>query len=305
MSNGHLSYTRQVKASAEEAVKQLTKLYQKQCDKGKYFLFVLAPVQISSNEDLLPEKYKNLDFTHDNADQLLLGLESGGVPVLDLREEMVLDGMSHSDSFFLTDHHWKPETGFWAYTKIIERLVSMGAISEVEEKYVDVNEFHVTTYENWFLGSSGKRTGKYYAGVDNFSVITPRFDTLLSVSIPSIKLEKSGTFAETALSTESPNLNYFSSNPYGIYGHGDKGFISYRNEQASGDRRILSIGDSYSNASFCFLPLVFGECDQIDCRHYKDNFADYFDVYQPDIVIVLVGAQGVKSKNVTYDFFPG
>ena len=49
-----------------------------------------------------------------------------------------------------------------------------------DEEALDIKNYEVNTYRNWFLGSIGKRVGIYYAGIDDIDLIYPKFDTLLS-----------------------------------------------------------------------------------------------------------------------------
>lgn len=66
--------------------KEIVKLYLTQLEKGKKFLFVLAPSQISKYDSQLPKGYKS--YENDNADLFISGLIENNVPVLDLRDKM-------------------------------------------------------------------------------------------------------------------------------------------------------------------------------------------------------------------------
>ena len=56
------------------------------------------------------------------ADQVIGSLKEAGVSVLDLRENLHKEGLSHEELFFHTDHHWNLEGAFWGYQKLAERL---------------------------------------------------------------------------------------------------------------------------------------------------------------------------------------
>jgi len=300
LQNGHLAGVisqRDVSPAADE----LIKLHNRVAADGKAFLFVLAPSQISKYENLLPVGYE--DFSNQNSDDLLARLRQADVPVLDLRDAMHNDGISHADAFFVTDHHWTPETGLWAYTKIVERLTADGTIPAVDFMYTDLAQFRSEVYRDWFLGSSGKRTGRFFAGADDFSIVTPLFDTSLSVSVPSREVYKQGSFAEISYDHTANAKDFFVAGPYTGYGHGDEGFTAYRNALAPVDMKLLSIGDSFGNIPFTFLPLVISSCDELDMRAYTDDFAQYYETYDPDIVIVLVNNETVVQENTTHPFF--
>ena len=111
-----------------------------------------VPAQDILIEERSTNTKENIEFTR----QLL---EEAGVPYLDLREEMQAEGISVTDAFYTTDHHWKPQTGLWAFGKILEKLETTGAIPSVDPVYTDPGNYSFEIHENTFLGSSGKRTG--------------------------------------------------------------------------------------------------------------------------------------------------
>ena len=57
----------------------------------------MTPCQIPENENLLPIGY--VDYSNQNADDLLKILENNNIPILDLRKEMIKDGISYTDAF--------------------------------------------------------------------------------------------------------------------------------------------------------------------------------------------------------------
>jgi hypothetical protein len=83
------------------------------------------------------------------------------------------DGLDQYAAFFKTDHHWKPETGIWANGKIMTYLQELGIIENFNRSWRDIDNFTVAVYKNSFLGSRGQRVGKYFAGVDDISLIYP------------------------------------------------------------------------------------------------------------------------------------
>ena len=301
LNNGHLTYLWRKQNTSRAAI-QMTKLNNAQIENGGNFLFVLAPHQIPGDEDILPVGYK--DYGNQNADELLDKLRKNNVPYLDLRKELRKDDISYADAFFVTDHHWKPETGFWAYTKTIDYLISESIIQPIDSMYTDKSFFNVEVYKNWILGSNGKRTGSYYAGVDDFSIITPKFETEITLEKPIRKTTIKGSFAEVAYNYEKNVKDYFSANPYAAYGNGERDTKYYRNVSAPVDLKVLGLKDSFGLASFTFLPLVFSVYDELDMRNYNGDFLDYYTNFEPDIVLIIVNSSSqLLDDNTTYDYF--
>jgi len=291
------------KEDVRMAAARMTQLCRAQERTGKYFLFVMTPRKVPKYEDILPAGY--IDYSNQNADDMLEMLRSVNVPVLDLRDEIRRDGLSYADVFFKTDHHWRPEAGFWAFTKLVDYLSESGIAVPVDPLYTDIEHYDVKVYPDWFLGSLGKRTGIYYAGVDDISVITPKFETNLSLEIPQKGISKSGSFAEVGYRSGMVAKNHFTSNPYALYGHSDSSGKAYRNENAPLDLKILTIRDSYACVATTFLPLVATQCDELDMRYFGGgSFREYYEAFDPDVLIVFVNAgSGPACKNTTYDFF--
>jgi len=308
LKNGHLASIVPEEPEPEYlhmAADNIRTLFQKQRDDGKQFLFVMAPSQISKYEDLLPTGYT--DTTNDTADSLLALLEQYDVPYLDLREQMHTEGLSVTDTHFKTDHHWTPQTGFWAYTKILEKLTAMGAIEKLDGLYTDPQQFAFDTYEDTFLGSWGKRTGLYYTGVDDSIFIRPEFENRISVTIEERNLQIQGPYEEVCYNTEvTPdyeNPDYFNDNMYGLYGWGDMELTQWRNENAPITSNVLLIGESFGNIPFSLMSLVFSSCDEMDTRSYTGDFSQYYSSYCPDTVILLVNADHTLSPITLYTYF--
>ncbi len=308
LTNGHLAriHPTQTSNSEIEAVSQnISTLCSYQLNQGKHFLFVLTPSQISKYENYLPTGY--VDSTNDTADRLLSYLDQFGVPYLDLRESLYADGLSHADAFYITDHHWTSETGFWAYGKILEKLAFLSAVDSVDAFYVDPENYNFTTYHNVFLGSSGKRTGIYFAGVDDFSLITPKFYTDIHVDIPSTGESFQGPYEystnmfypENAFS----NINYFSFNPYDLYGRSDTPPAFRTNKGAPHEESFLLIGDSFGNVPFSLLSIYAQKTCELDMRIFDEDFSSLISGFNPDIVVLMVNTSICLDDNSKYPFF--
>ena len=309
LKNGHLTSVvswRHSQENIEYTAQNIASLARTQEKNGGQFLFVLAPSQISKYEDLLPEGYT--DTMNDTSDALLSLLDQNGVACLDLREALHKEQISNADAFFVTDHHWRPQTGFWAYTKILSALEESGAIASVDGFYTDSSHYDFVTYPNTFLGSSGKRTGICYAGVDDSIFIQPQFDTEITLTIPDRELELTGRYEEVCYNTDDPlnpdDPDYFQFNAYGLYGWGDNSLNRWRNENAPDNSKVMLIGDSFGNIPFSLMSIYFSDCDELDMRYYSEDFQRHYQDFQPDIVILEATLDQAVAENTCYLFSP-
>ncbi len=302
LGNGHLSELAE-RVDVTGAAAQITELYRRQQAAGKTFLFVLAPTQIPKYQQILPAGYE--DFSNENGDHLMALLRENGVTALDLRDEMRDQGRDHDASFFVTDHHWRPETGFWVYTRIMALLTESGAIPEIDARYTDLSAFDVETYPRWYLGSGAERTGQYYAGLDDFSVITPAFDTHMTSYVSGPKKEREGTFKDVAIDWPAMSVQHFYKNdPYLAYNFGVDPYIRYNNAGAPIEQKVLFLGDSNGNTIVPFLALAFREVEDIDLRYRKGSFAEYYEKAQPDIIVMEVYTATPERDISVYRAFP-
>ena len=301
LNNGHLSRVDPTSPDPEQirqAADTIIRFHDAHTGSGGNFLFVMVSSQISKYEDLLPPGYT--DTTNATADAFLELLQQSGVPCLDLREEMQKEGLRVTDAYYVTDHHWKPQTGFWAYGKMVEKLAQLGAIEPVDPFYTDPENYAFETYPDTFLGSAGKRTGIYYAGVDDSILIRPKFETDISIRIPQRELELQGPYEEISYNTDAHHdygdPDYFQESFYSLYGWGDTQLTHWRNAQAPVQSKFLLIGESFGNIPFSLMSIPFSSCDEMDMRHFDGDFASYYASYRPDTVVVAFSVRSVLSE---------
>ncbi|MBR0279531.1 MAG: hypothetical protein IJQ75_06065, partial [Synergistaceae bacterium] len=136
---------------AAEAVKWLADFCN---EKGIDFVYINFPKKICVSEDI--DISGVLDFTNQNVEKFLALLKEFGVKHYDFRENLHKAGMNHHEAFFVTDHHWKPETGLWAAGEILTILRDdLGW--DVKPEILRPENFEYVIYPEWFLGSQGKK----------------------------------------------------------------------------------------------------------------------------------------------------
>lgn len=299
-----ISDTAPEEADLQESADRLIRFCKAQEETGGHFLFVMAPSKISKYEDVLPVGFTDTDNA--TADRLIQLLEAGGVPVLDLRESLHKAGIPWNEAFFATDHHWTPQTGFLGFREIVNTLSDMGATEAVEPGYIDESNYTFHTYEDTFLGSAGKRTGIYYAGIDDSVFIAPNFETEIHITVPELEIDLQGPYQQvnyhqgSGMDLENPD--YFNDNMYGLYGWGDTGITHWRNDSAPVQQRLLLMGDSFANVPFSLMSICYSSCDEIDQRHFDEDFAQYYAEYQPETVVFLINPNNCVSEFTHYSF---
>lgn len=241
--------------------------------------------------------------------KLIKALRDKGVPYLDFMDSFEEEGISTNELFYRTDHHWKEYPGFIAYQSLCKELKSRYGF-EYSQEYTDYSNYNVKEYPNSFLGSIGKKTGRYFTwqGLDDFRLITPKFETNLTEEQPIKGESRSGTFEESVLYMENLSGEVYKTNQYATYSGGDFRLQIMKNNLNPKGKKILLIRDSFACVVAPFLALQTNElhiCDMRDMEGMigdKMDMEDYIKEIEPDYVIVLY-TQVDDCLDDRYDFF--
>lgn len=293
LNNGQLTfiYPKTDTKSFSESIIKLDSYLKK---RGSSILYIQAPFKVSENDNELPTGIE--DYTNYNADKFLNDLKENDVNYLDLRKEIEKDGLDHYSLFFKTDHHWLPETGFWAFTKIAKILKENYGF-EYDEKYTNIDNYDKEVYKNELLGSKGKRVGTIYSGgLENMSLIYPRFETNLTYSAPTENIERKGDFYKVIFEKEHLGKNKYLDTPYCVYMGYDRPLEIIKNYNNKNNKKILVIKDSFARVTVPFLSLICDEVDSIDLRNFDNSkLIDYIDKSNPDLVLFIYNADIYRS----------
>lgn len=244
-------------------------------EKDIALLYVVPPYTVSKYDMELPAGIE--DYGNDNFDRFISLLDQEEVEVMDFRELMHEEGIDQYDMMYRTDHHWTTRAGFYAYGKLEEWLVAH-LDCEVDERVGNIENYDIITYEKWHLGSRGQRTGIYYAGIDDFELFMPKFNTSLENSV-----QEYGTLQELVYNMEPlRDRDYKSRYTYDYVldnSHGD-----YKNHNCKNDKKILISTDSFGKAVNPYLIMGFRE---VRFGPVEKMTREYIDEYSPDAVILL------------------
>ena len=272
---------------------------------GIDYLYVNYPAKICVSQD--KDISGMLDFSNQNADNLLYMLRESGVRAYDLREILHNEGMNHHEAFFRTDHHWRPETGLWAARHILEILRDIYGWN-VKPEILNPDSFEYKVYPEWFLGSQGTKLTLARTKPDDFTMIYPKFSTHLRFEILSRGIDVSGDFSIFYEMSLVERKDY-SLNTYAAYKYADQPLDKIHNLLNHNGKKLLIIHDSMSNCVIPFIALDIENIDEIDLRHFTGSVRNYITSTRPDAVITAYHS-GVPGRtladnypnNKLYDF---
>ena len=286
------------KKDISEAQKSITDLFELCNRLSIQFLYVNAPSKVCKFED--PGISGVLDFANQNADDFLASLKEEGIPYCDLRELLHAEGFSHHEMFYVTDHHWRPETGLWAARKIAAILNEDYDFS-FDISTVEDSSFTKVFYPSWFLGSQGKKVTLAKAAPEEFTLLFPNYPTNLHYEVLSEEIEADGDFSVMYDMREVNERDYYGKSPYGAYFYADKALERVENKDIDEDRRILVIHDSFGTSVVPFLTMGIKYVDAIDLRHFTGSLRNFIETTKPDAVIVLYNPGALGDANL-FDF---
>lgn len=277
------------KTDNTKSIEHITSLNEVLKEKGIPLLYVQTPLKIIEDFTELPESV--LDYSKENTDTFLEELDKANVDYLDLRENMIEDNLDLETLFYKTDHHWTTQTAFWAVDQVVDELAERyGMVLDVGNVYTNLDNYNLTTYPDFFLGSQGRRVGRLYAGVDDYTLITPKFDTNYEVTINKSDSSRTseGSFEEAILKQDLlDETKSVYTNRYASYFGADYPEVIVKNKNQEG-HKVLIIKDSFALPFSAFLSTMCEETRMLDLRYYDvENLEAYIEDYNPDLVLFV------------------
>lgn len=263
-------------------------------------LFVIVPPRIFEGHTRLPIGIE--ESIMEKSLFVIDSLEKLHIDYIDLERELLLDNYPLDQVHYKTDHHWTIQTSFWAYKKVVHKLIN-GYGFDFDPRYEEISNFRLIGFEPGFLGSIGNRVGRFFVGIDDFSYLEPVFNTSYTISKDDYHYNnttKSGSFSDvildkSMLSDENGNDQI---NRYAVYHGGDwpQEVIVNHNETKY---KILILKDSFALPVAAFLSLNFHQMQIIDLRWYKHDrsITSLVKDFRPDIILFIYKPSSLFYKN--------
>lgn len=247
-------------------------------NRGTVLVYANTPYTSSKYDPQLPIGIN--DYGNDNCDRFLQMLKDAGVDTIDFRETMHDDGIDQYSMMYKTDHHWTTKAGLYAYGVLEDYIVDKTGC-DVDERISDIQNYTVTTYKKWHLGSRGQRTGIYYAGIDDFDLIIPNFDTSIQNGAGTV-----GNMQDVMINMEPlTNKDYTSRYTYDSVLGGSLGHFT--NLDCKNDIKVLLITDSFGKAVAPYLAMGFAQIDYVYDADVSGVTPEFIESIDPDVVIMM------------------
>lgn len=264
--------------------------------RGIPYLLVVPPCRIDLDGRLFPRGWEV-----PNPNQAGMGvvreLETEGIPVLNLIPVFAATPESVRRGFFETDHHWRYETALRATGMVVDRLAELlGDGSLKAHPNLDGRNWEWREDGEGFLGSHGRRVGRYFGGSSRFRYCVPRFETSLRRRNVSRKKTFRGDFVEAEMETRRlATGNPYGANKYALYTGPDVGLQVHENPRAPSSRSVFLVKDSFGDPVAAFLATVFRRVVQVDPRRLPpdESVERLIARHSPDVVVDVCAASSL------------
>lgn len=282
MTNGHLCVlsSRRDMTALAESIKSFDRFLKEQ---NIPFAYVMAPSSIAPDDKIISGHW---DFSNQNAEELLQKLGNAGVNTIDLINMLKDDGISYGDAFFVTDHHWRPETGVWATGKIAEWLNKNAGLDCDVSTYKSEN-YDKKVYHEWFLGSYGRKATLARTKPDDISILFPKKQVQFHYVNPSAPCDRTGGFDVIYHYENIEPKDYYFQNSIGAYLNNKyAAFIDNLDENAKG--KVLVVGDSFLILVAPFLAETVKRVEYLSLDYFDGSLESYIKQNGPyDACFVL------------------
>lgn len=274
--------------------------------KGAQLLVVLPPAKILSGVTDVDLSWP-LNDPNDRMDRFLLLLQQNGVTALDLRPAMQKSGYSLEELFFKTDHHWTPLAAFYAAGELVEQVRQrFGDDWDPTGFYCDLDNYQQSTYPQCMLGSYGRNAGVVYSGLDDYTLLWPKFETNFTWFDMEHKESRSGPFERSLLDLSRLQVSdLYSGSVNMVYLDEVTEHDRIVNHENPNGPKIIALRDSYFSPMACFLAPMCSELDMVWGRssHNDMDFEAFIRESEYDYVILELYPYNLDEKN--FDFFHG
>lgn len=232
--------------------------------RGAHLLVVIPPSKIlpgkSQTDGFLP-----LNDPNRRVDTFLNLLQGYQVAAADLRIGLGKTPYTQEQLFFKTDHHWTPLAAFHGMAQIVETVRErFGDDWDPEGFYCNLENYHQYTYRQAMLGSSGRDTGTVYSGLDDYTMLWPRFDTAFTWTDYEHDDIHAGSFTQSLMDKNRLTVrDWFSGSVNQVYLNEVSEHDRIVNLTRTDGPKLAVLRDSYFSPVACFLAPMCSELDMV------------------------------------------
>lgn len=298
----HYTYFADGPKDTEEFAVKTEKFKNNIKDKKVKIIYLMTPDKYIKGKTEF-EKGLPYNYANETADNYLQNLAERNIDYIDLRENILRRGLEPLDLFYKTDHHWNIQTAFDQYVELVKMLNSLYDM-KIDESgyYTNAENYNFITYKNSYIGSMGRKCGKYYDGVDDFTLVYPKFETSFSfyARTKNQEINSQGRFEDALISVYSINKQSdeyaLNENKYDSYQLGNHGEVHITNNNNKNGIKALFIKDSFDVPLSTFFSNICSETYLIDPRYYEKDILKFVNSKELDVIFISFSPQNISDE---------
>ncbi len=297
MNNGYLAYI-QEEINSEDIntiVNSITEFNSYLSENNIPLLVVNCGSKVCPEDTQLTYFDKQFEYTNENGDALLNGLNANHINTLDIREEILKSELDWYSCYYITDHHPTPSTSLFSANRIANKLNEISD-ANFSPLLFDESSYEFVTYEKIMFGGQGRAVTFSDASLEDYTSVLPLFETNLVYDVIGKDYHYEGPYNQALINidilTECSN---YSETDYltqldahtaiNIHNY-PLSIVKNLNPPCNQDFKILIIQDSFSWYTTSFLSLGVSEIDIIYPYGFTGSIRNYIEQTSPDIVII-------------------
>lgn len=264
--------------TAMEAAQRVRRMQDDVEELGTKVIFLMYPSKYDEKrtEGIYGISYENAD---ELGDEFLRYLRRYNVDYIDFRNMDEVEHVSEEDMFYVSDHHWKAETGFYIMEKIVEHLNQVyDAGLDPDGFFRNPDNYVTETYKDIYMGSMGRETGFIYSGLDDYTYLYPTFETEFYRQYINSDHEVSrlqGDILKTLINRKYISYDdVYNREMYNSYVGGIYRIERITNKQNPNGINVMFIRDSYSSPVGVFLAPM---CSKLNMYWALECGGDYLE----------------------------
>lgn len=186
----------------------------------------------------------------------------------------------HADEpiYYRTDHHWTSLGAYYGYTALLDAAGI--SVPELGEGTVVSDDFYGTLYSTSGVHWLDPDIIEHYVSGDGVTVENGQTG------------EIGGLYVESKLEEKDKYSHFLG---------GNNPLYIVRNPNASTDKKLLVVRDSYSDSLAPFLSQTYSEIHLIDLRYYRTSVAMYAEMMDMDEIFVCYSVENfVKDVDAVF-----
>ena len=273
-------------------------------EKGMRVFYLNPPDSVLKNAPPQPPELPYRDYNN-ASDALLYTLRERGVPCLDARYSFIESGFPPAAISPPTSLQLSGEAGFALFSYLVADLDRQFSLSlDPNHFYRNPDNYIWEEHHAFFMGELGKRSGPAFGGLDDYTTVTPVFETAFVYEATDMFNNVTSIEGEAEETLLNPDALVYYDNLYRFYPQSYYRPTNTVRSRISNQRRpegprLLIVHDYYTAEVITLLAPLFAE---IHTLAYQENFSvnarDYIEENNFDHVLIAFSPENLVNPRM-------